>query len=100
MFAVLGSNIEWHWTPNSYLASLIAAGIAYLATVALNALFLLGRCKRPLGRISEKNVSSRFRQEWRWRGRHQPLVGEVGLRGSRQQNAASERWRNRARGCT
>jgi len=34
---VLWSNIYWHWTPNTYLASAIGIGAAYLATLGLNA---------------------------------------------------------------
>jgi hypothetical protein len=34
IFAVLASNIQYHWTPNGYLASLLAGIAAYLATAA------------------------------------------------------------------
>ena len=30
--AIVGSNIQWHWTPNQYLASGIGAGLALVAT--------------------------------------------------------------------
>jgi hypothetical protein len=33
--AVVGSNIQWHWTPNQYLASGIGAGLAWIATRAV-----------------------------------------------------------------
>jgi hypothetical protein len=33
VFAVMASNIKYQWTPNGYLAGLIAAGAAFLATV-------------------------------------------------------------------
>lgn len=36
--AVVGSNIEWNWTPNGYLAALIGVGLAYVLTVALTSL--------------------------------------------------------------
>lgn len=36
--AVLCSNVYWRWTPNGYLASIIAIVVAYLATVVLTAL--------------------------------------------------------------
>jgi len=29
IFAVVASNIRWHWTPNGYLASAIGVGLAY-----------------------------------------------------------------------
>lgn len=29
IFAVIASNIRWHWTPNGYLACLIGIGLAY-----------------------------------------------------------------------
>ena len=32
IFAVIASNIHWHWTPNPYLAGLIGAGLAYGVT--------------------------------------------------------------------
>jgi hypothetical protein len=34
IMAVLVSNIQYHWTPNGYLASLLAGIAAYLATAA------------------------------------------------------------------
>ena len=33
--AVVGSNIQWHWTPNQYLASGIGVGLAWIATKAI-----------------------------------------------------------------
>jgi hypothetical protein len=33
--AVMFSNVHWQWTPNGYLASLIGAGVTYVATVAV-----------------------------------------------------------------
>jgi hypothetical protein len=33
VFAVVASNIHWHWTPNGYLASAIGAGLALVATL-------------------------------------------------------------------
>jgi hypothetical protein len=38
MFAVLASNIQYHWTPNGYLASMLGGIAALLATVAINGL--------------------------------------------------------------
>jgi hypothetical protein len=35
IFAVVASNIRWHWTPNGYLAGLIGVGLAYGLTAAL-----------------------------------------------------------------
>ena len=32
IFAVVASNIHWHWTPNGYLAGLIGVGLAWLLT--------------------------------------------------------------------
>jgi hypothetical protein len=34
--AVMVTNIEWQWTPNGYLASLVALGAAFACTVALS----------------------------------------------------------------
>lgn len=53
--AVMASNIEYHWTPNGYLAGFIGIGAAYVATVSLSWLglklrSLLGH-KRPDNRL-------------------------------------------------
>jgi Resolvase, N terminal domain len=39
VFAVVGSNFHWHWTPNHYLPSLIGFGIAFVVTGAINELW-------------------------------------------------------------
>jgi hypothetical protein len=36
IFAVVASNIHWHWTPNGYLASLIGIGLAWSLTRLLS----------------------------------------------------------------
>jgi hypothetical protein len=36
IFAVLASNIHWHWTPNGYLASGTGIGLAWLVTQIWN----------------------------------------------------------------
>ena len=33
IFAVVASNIHWHWTPNGYLAAMIGIGLAWLITL-------------------------------------------------------------------
>ena len=38
VFAVVASNIHWHWTPNRYLAAIIGGELALLLTVGLNGL--------------------------------------------------------------
>lgn len=38
MFAVVASNIHWHWTPNGYLAGILGWIAALLLTVGLNGL--------------------------------------------------------------
>ncbi len=38
IFAVVASNIHWHWTPNGLLAALIGVGAAFLFTVTCNGL--------------------------------------------------------------
>ena len=43
IFAVMASNIHWHWTPNGYLASLIGVGLAYALTAALDGLWRLAQ---------------------------------------------------------
>ena len=35
IFAVVASDIHWHWTPNGYLASAIGIGLAYGLTLLL-----------------------------------------------------------------
>jgi hypothetical protein len=37
IFAVVASNIHWHWTPNGYLAGLIGVGAAYGLMLLLSA---------------------------------------------------------------
>ncbi|MCS3517060.1 hypothetical protein [Bradyrhizobium elkanii] len=32
IFAVIASNIAYHWTPNAYLASAIGVGLAWVLT--------------------------------------------------------------------
>jgi hypothetical protein len=36
IFAVVASNIHWQWTPNGYLAGILAFVAALLATVGLS----------------------------------------------------------------
>ena len=42
IFAVVASNIRWHWTPNGYVAGLIGVGLAYVMTHLLASLLKLG----------------------------------------------------------
>jgi hypothetical protein len=46
VFAVMASNIAWQWTPNSYLAGLLAVGAAFFVTMGVNQLLLWAR-KKP-----------------------------------------------------
>jgi hypothetical protein len=47
MFAVMASNVHWHWTPNGYLAGLLGWIAALLVTVGLNGLGgLIGKLRR------------------------------------------------------
>jgi hypothetical protein len=36
IFAVVASNIKWHWTPNGYLPAILGAGLAWLLTRPLS----------------------------------------------------------------
>jgi hypothetical protein len=36
IFAVIASNIHWHWTPNGYLPAILGAGLAWLLTRLLS----------------------------------------------------------------
>ena len=36
IFAVIASNIHWHWTPNGYLPAILGAGLAWLLTRPLS----------------------------------------------------------------
>lgn len=49
IFAVMASNIKWHWTPNGYLAGLIGFVAAYGATLALSYLGSLLKTNRTTG---------------------------------------------------
>jgi hypothetical protein len=47
IFAVMASNIEWHWAPpHSYVPALAAFVAAYIATALLNGLINLLPIKR------------------------------------------------------
>lgn len=48
VFAVLISNAEYHWTPNSYVAGGLAVFAAFAATVLLGDLFRLLRWSKQL----------------------------------------------------
>jgi hypothetical protein len=43
IFAVVASNIHWHWTPNGYLASMLGFLLALLLTVGLSRLIEMAR---------------------------------------------------------
>jgi hypothetical protein len=43
IFAVVASNIHWHWTPNGYLASILGFLAALLVTVGLSRLIEMAR---------------------------------------------------------
>jgi hypothetical protein len=43
IFAVMASNIRYKWTPNPYVAGLVAAGAAFAATALLNELLTWAR---------------------------------------------------------
>jgi len=77
---VVSTNIEWQWTPNGYLASGIAIGCAYLATVTLSWLFsLLGRFKQLRASLRQKRndrIAARGRQVFEV----EQSVSKVGLR--------------------
>lgn len=48
---VLFANVYWEWTPNGYLASLLAFAAAYMATALLGRFFgLLRLVLQPRGR--------------------------------------------------
>jgi hypothetical protein len=49
IFAVVASNIHWHWTPNGYLAGILGWIAALLVTVGLNGLGDLLRRHRGRG---------------------------------------------------
>jgi hypothetical protein len=46
IFAVMASNIRWHWTPNRYLAGMIGVGLAYGVTLGASYLGSLFSFKR------------------------------------------------------
>jgi len=53
IFAVVGTNIHWHWTENIYLPAILGFVAALLLTVGPNGLLdLLRRQKRPLMRFA------------------------------------------------
>lgn len=44
--AIVGSNGAYHWTPNGYVAGLIAVGAAFFVTLGLSSLLDLWRSLR------------------------------------------------------
>ncbi len=60
IFAVEASNIRWHWTPNGYVASLIAIGVAFATTAIANELLMI--CKRffTKRRARQQRISKRL----------------------------------------
>lgn len=49
VFAVLASNVYWHWTPNGYLAAVLAGVAALVVTGCINEL-RAGQLKRAAKR--------------------------------------------------
>lgn len=47
---VILSNVAWEWTPNPFLASLVAAGVAFLFTDLVGGLFWRRKGARAVGR--------------------------------------------------
>ena len=62
IFAVVASNIHWHWTPNGYLAGMLGWIAALLLTVGITNLIDLLRRRRTIGR---SQLTIRFRDFWR-----------------------------------
>lgn len=67
--AVLFSNIRWQWTPNGYLAAILAGLAAYLVTVF--PFQLLAWARKLQSRLSHKKLDNRVTprvaslQHWR-----------------------------------
>jgi DMSO/TMAO reductase YedYZ heme-binding membrane subunit len=55
VFAVVASNIHWHWTPNTYLASMIGFIAALVVTGMFNEL-RTWQHKRAERRASQKRI--------------------------------------------
>lgn len=71
--AVIGSNGQYGWTPNGYVAGLIAVGAAFLATLFVMGIregFLLLKQFSDQRRASRRTVGQRPVHE---------LIGQVGL---------------------
>lgn len=65
-FLVIASNIKYEWTPNGYLAALIAMSAAYFATLLLGLfLALIGRALLACG-VPDADEPSR--QDFRFTG--------------------------------
>ncbi|MCP1758044.1 hypothetical protein [Bradyrhizobium elkanii] len=58
IFAVVASNIHWHWTPNAYLASLLGAGLAWVLTQIINELPQSLDGLRRRGRIDRQDAEA------------------------------------------
>lgn len=60
--AVVGSNIQWQWTPNGYAAAALGVALAFGATVTLSWILDLLRRRRQgasLGISAEKRSDQR-----------------------------------------
>jgi hypothetical protein len=47
IFAVVASNIQWHWTSNGYIPALLGIRLAYLVTLLVQR--INQRCDRMVG---------------------------------------------------
>lgn len=60
IIAVAGSNGQYHWTPNGYLASLVGVGCAMLATMAVNSVLeLLAKLRQPKNAGNQRGLQRR-----------------------------------------
>ena len=59
---VLFSNVHWQWTPNGYLASLLATAAAFVATVILIKAVETGRWLADLRAAPRSSRSGRLRR--------------------------------------
>jgi hypothetical protein len=71
IFAVMASNIHWHWTTNPYLAGMAGAGLACAVSQAIADWQTLRMCKRlrdkPSRRLRRHDTDFRDRYSCEFR---------------------------------
>jgi hypothetical protein len=63
MFAVMASNIHWHWTPNGYLANTLGISLAFLNEICNQIATLLAAQEANRTAIHNKLLNDPYRSQ-------------------------------------